>query len=55
MYKCLNCGCFIPYEAADHTFDYCGKCWGDPAFEREPICPHCKGELKACEENITED
>ena len=46
MYKCLNCGRFIPYEDADHTLDYRGECWGAPAYEREPICPHCKGELE---------
>lgn len=55
MYKCLNCGRFVPYEDADHTLDYRGECRGVPAYEREPICPHCKHGLEACEEDIMED
>ena len=39
---CLDCGTVFGIDEVERVQDYRGECWGQPAYEEELICPHCK-------------
>ena len=39
---CLDCGTVFNADEVERVQDYRGECWGQPAYEEELICPHCK-------------
>ncbi len=46
IYKCCRCSWHGAADELAHSISYRGEYQGRSAFEREPICPHCKGELE---------
>jgi len=39
MYRCEDCGEIFEYPKIES--ECVGECWGQPAFQDFPYCPHC--------------
>ncbi len=46
MFRCVKCGRRYAADELSHSISYRGEYQGRAAYEREPCCPFCGGDVE---------